>query len=1731
MRKTIKRLASGLLSLAVVAQLFSTVPFHALAVEGSSQISSSTVWSYLDDGTDPALGLPDRTDWADPTFNDSAWNTATGSFGAKNGQIADLGGGYTPHTLLDQYKEGQEEQEIDKEAFFFRTTVNVADASQVKQITGSVIYDDSATVYLNGTKIAGFDDEEITSNLQYGGSNAGTPKTGEISVTDPLLLACLVDGENTVAVEIHNGRESSSDVYFDFPSLVFSTEVPAKTSVLLDETATWKYLDDNTDPAGDPDDTGYNRASWAAEDFSDAGWKSAAGPFGSKRGSADLGGGFVANTILDGCDGNIDTFAYFFRTTFTVTEDQLAAMKQLQGTVEIDDGATVYINGTRVAGWDDAGVTQNLQYAGHSGGDPVTESFATGMELLHEGENTIAVIVYQDRPTSSDAWFLLTDLSLTEEEYVAPEVEQFSDVSMSIGADETQRNLTWYAANAVAGQVLVAEASDVTGGEMPADATAFTATSAPANEEGKYSNQVTITGLKGGSEYAYQMVNGENKSEIYTFTTGDSGAFSFALAGDPQIGAGSTTSDIEGWDKTLGIVATNEHFADVDFLLSAGDQVNSASDEEEYDGYLDHEELLNLPVATVIGNHDSSSNAYGQHFNVPNETEKGTTAAGSDYWFTYNNVLFLVLNSNNRSTAEHKAFMEEAIAANPDVSWKIVTFHHSIYSVASHATEGDILDRRNELVPVFKELDIDVVLMGHDHVYVRTYMMNGLTPITESDKYTDSNDDGIPESVTNPDGILYVTANSASGSKFYTIQNQQFPYAAVQNQERVPNISRVDVSDTAFTITTYRTSDMSVVDTFAIYRTPEATPDIEGVIISQVYGGGNKGEGPISHSFIELYNTTDQAIDLAGTQLTYSSGEEETALNLTGTIPAHGSYLVRCNAEANTTGVLELDSSDQDWAQVINNKAYRIALVSGDQTVDSVAVDEEGGEGTALAEGTISKQKSIRRKVENGAFVDTNNNANDFEVIVYEDQSEAFAQFYAPKTAADGAWTPTDYVEPAPEPVAVIEGFENDDTDLEISAIGRYDSGMENADGAVMEIVDYNKETGYAYAVNGMTGELSVFSLEALEADKTIQMLDGNTIDVKSLVQVNGFTYGDMTSVAISPDGKTLAAAIQADGYAENGRVALFTCENDGTLKFVKAIEVGVQPDMVTFTPDGSKLLTANEGEPRNGYGDGAVDPAGSVSVIDVKTGSVSTVGFTAYDSPAARQALVEDGIILMKDTDPSVDFEPEYIACTDDTAYVTLQEANAIAVLNLTEGSFTGIYSVGFEDYNKTPVDIDKKDEAYSPATYESLRGIRMPDAIALYTVGGVDYLLTANEGDAREWGDYLNEDEKDFGDSDTSPTGAITADNSGLTGKVVFFQSKDFDGLDETKDYLFGGRSFTLFRVDRNGLTEVFTSGDDFEAKTAAYLPDYFNCSNDDLSIDDRSGKKGPEPETVTVGKVNGRTYAFVTLERIGGVMVYDITNPRNVTYVNYINSRDFSQDVAADDSPEGLKFIPASQSPTGDALLLAACEVGGTVAVYELNSNVAAPNPGHGNHPSTSVPDEPDTLPFVDVSENAYYYDAVKWAVENGVTEGISASAFGPDRACTRAQMVTFLWRAAGCPVPESTSLPFSDVSADDYYYDAVAWAVEMGITAGTSAEHFSPDATVTRGQTVTFLYRYAGEPEAPEADFTDVSADAYYADAVAWASAAGVTEGVSATAFAPDRACTRAQIVTFLYRSMA
>lgn len=391
------------------------------------------------------------------------------------------------------------------------------------------------------------------------------------------------------------------------------------------------------------------------------------------------------------------------------------------------------------------------------------------------------------------------------------------------------------------------------------------------------------------------------------------------------------------------------------------------------------------------------------------------------------------------------------------------------------------------------------------------------------------------------------------------------------------------------------------------------------------------------------------------------------------------------------------------------------------------------------------------------------------------------------------------------------------------------------------------------------------------------------------------------------------------------------------------------------------------------------------------------------------------------------------------------------------------------------------------------------MPDGISVTTIGNKTYLLTANEGDSRsDWDGMGNETE-----GETSPTGNVT-----LGDEVVWFNATMWDGLDQSKAYVFGGRSFSIYEVTGAGLTLTYDSGSGFEEITAEKLPAYFNCSNDKIGLDNRSGKKGPEPEAVITGEVNGKTYAFTALERIGGVMVYDITDPSNGKFVNYINSREFDSAIQGDVSPESLCFISAADSKTGAPLLLTACEVSGTLAVYEMTEKR-----------------------FADVSDDAYYVNAVVWAADAGITNGATATTFGSNAICTRAQAVTFLWRAAGSPAPKSSVNPFSDVDADAYYYDAVLWAVENGVTMGTSASTFAPGGTCSRAQIVTFLWRSQKSPSAGAVNsFSDVADSVYYADAVVWAMENGITTGTTASTFSPNDNCTRAQIVTFLWRCM-
>lgn len=712
------------------------------------------------------------------------------------------------------------------------------------------------------------------------------------------------------------------------------------------------------------------------------------------------------------------------------------------------------------------------------------------------------------------------------------------------------------------------------------------------------------------------------------------------------------------------------------------------------------------------------------------------------------------------------------------------------------------------------------------------------------------------------------------------------------------------------------------------------------LIINQVYGSGENEDTPIANSFVEIYNPTGESVSLAGYSLKIGSD----MLELSDASLAPGaSWLIIGNKKTITDEFItyDLPEADQNWAVTISNKNYTVELQNSGTAVDSVTADQNE---KAVK---ISKQKSLRRI----NYADTDTYA-DFSLVSWKKGDatvdQAYIDAYAPRNSkgekgnvhvsADPA-NPTDPTdptnpdesgqqEPSYTPVETsdvkVTGFVNETAPLGMQLYARYNSGALCADGGSMEIVEYNETNGYAYAVSGLKGKIVAIPVKGVTSGDTVTELTGTELDVKTLVESvagpEGFVYGDVTSVAISPDGKLLAASVQHADYDKNGVAAIFTCNADGTLTVNKLIPVGVQPDMITFV-DGNIVLTADEGEPRLGYGDGTVDPKGTVSIVDINAGTSVQAGFENFTADGLASQNVIVGVANGAAIAPEYDMEPEYIAVSADKskAYVALQEANAIGVLDIHAATFTGIYSAGFEDFSKVPVDL-VKDGKYEAATYDNLVGARMPDGIAVYSAGGVEYLVTANEGDSREWGGYCNE-----------------VENKEITGsKIKVLDASLCAGLPEGKTVMFGGRGFTVYKLSDTGLTEVFDSESDFEKITAQYLPDYFNASNDDMKADSRSAKKGPEPENVTIGQVDGRTYAFVAVERIGGVMVYDVTNPSEASFVNYINSRDFTADIKGDVSPEGICFI--ADNGNGVPVVAASCEVSGTVAFYELTTKQA-------------------------------------------------------------------------------------------------------------------------------------------------------------------------------------------------
>lgn len=569
-------------------------------------------------------------------------------------------------------------------------------------------------------------------------------------------------------------------------------------------------------------------------------------------------------------------------------------------------------------------------------------------------------------------------------------------------------------------------------------------------------------------------------------------------------------------------------------------------------------------------------------------------------------------------------------------------------------------------------------------------------------------------------------------------------------------------------------------------------------------------------------------------------------------------------------------------------------------------------------------------------------------------------------------------------------GQDATDKAIYLTFAGRYETG--EFDESAAEIVAYHAATSQVFVVNANSGRVDVLDISAPDMPALAMELD-MAADIAGAI--DGLTVDDLGAAnSVSVHGDNIAIAVEADTKQDNGYVAFY--QTDGT--FLSAVEVGALPDMVTFTPAGNHVLVANEGEPNGDY---SVDPEGSVSVIDVSDGvasvmqsNVTSIGFTDFNVGGSRTAELDESVrISAKSASVAQDLEPEYIAVSPDssTAWVALQENNAIVEIDLTTMEVSAITGLGYKNHEVmgNELDASNRDDSINIRNWP-VRGLFMPDTIDSFEFAGTNYLVTANEGDGRE---YLTEEDTeaactaaggfDFDDGDCfhyldeirikdiEDTGATIAlpnlwlyadsvaeltqdENLGrikvMTNMGVSGCSTDSisvtgqPGADCVYDalYTYGARSFSIWNAETGNL--VYDSGSDFERITAQRLNWDFNATNDENGGDNRSDDKGPEPEAIEIAHLAGATYAFIGLERVGGIMVYNISNPESPSFVQYINTRNFDADIealvdagdfsaAGDLGPESILFISAEDSPTGEPLLVVGNEVSGTTAIFNI------------------------------------------------------------------------------------------------------------------------------------------------------------------------------------------------------
>ncbi len=548
---------------------------------------------------------------------------------------------------------------------------------------------------------------------------------------------------------------------------------------------------------------------------------------------------------------------------------------------------------------------------------------------------------------------------------------------------------------------------------------------------------------------------------------------------------------------------------------------------------------------------------------------------------------------------------------------------------------------------------------------------------------------------------------------------------------------------------------------------------------------------------------------------------------------------------------------------------------------------------------------------------------------------------------------------------------------LEATIFAELDSGA-GGDGA--EVVAH--ENGKLYVTNGEFDTIDVFDLANPAAGPvridlaSLPEYDG----VQSVAIANGLIAVAIARASLDVDIFGSTQSIGAPGF-----IAFFDAQ---TLDPLGQVDVGNLPDQLTFNADGTQLLVAGEGE-KNEDSDNDNNPLGTVAVIDIDSAdpansNVELIDFTAFNGleGAARDAgiRIQDGVSFAEDV------EPEYVAITADgqTAFVSLQENNAIARIDLTTNTVVDIFSLGTVDFSQPGQEIDANDNGVIEiANFDNLVGFRMADSIDTFEVGGTTYVVTANEGDSRGF------DEDRVGDLVEDGLVDASVDTTGLERLEVSTIDGDTDG-DGDIDVLhsFSSRSFSIFDTDGN---LVFDSGSQFEAIIAELAPERFNDDDGDDG-EDRSDAKGPEPEAITIGEVAGNIYAFIGLERDSGIMIYDVTDPANASFVSYIpplHVDNAAEGETARHAPEVITFIDAAESLSGNAQIAVSYEVSGTTIVYDLVDTTLTPIyeiQGAG-HVSALEGEEVSAIGIVTaVDFNGYYLQDATGDGDDATSDGI-------------------------------------------------------------------------------------------------------------------------------------------------